>query len=190
MQRCGRIRKEEELLPGNEDNAPSHDEIDGQRQDVAPFGRAQAGDENSRDGEPPLEAEDGPACLRFEEHQDAWRVTSCYQKEYAAVVQNLEDTFRTEVRERVVEHGERVEQNQRRAEDGAAGDILRGSDLRGEDAHERQTDDAENDADEMRDAVGPLLPAAAMKLLQTHLEPALMLGAFLFFWGESGIGHF
>ena len=106
------------------------------------------------------------------------------------MVQNLEDAFRTEVRECVVEHGERVEQNQRRAEDGAAGDILRCSDLRGEDAHECQTDDAENDADEMRNAVGPLFPTAAMKLLQTHPEPVIMLGAFDFFLGGSGLGHF
>ena len=102
------------------------------------------------------------------------------------MVEKLEDTFRTEVRERVVEHGERVEQNQRGSEDGAAGDVFRGSDLRGEDAHKRQSDDTENDADEMRDAVCPLLPAAAMKLLQTHLEPAFMFGAFDFFWGKSG----
>ena len=104
------------------------------------------------------------------------------------MIQNLEDAFRTEVREHMVEHGERVEQDQRRSEDGASCDVFRGSYLRGKDAHERQSDDAENDADEMGDAVGPLLPTAAMELLQTHLEPALMLGAFDFFWG--GRGHF
>lgn len=65
------------------------------------------------------------------------------------MIQNLEDAFRSEVRERVVEHGERIEQNQRTSEDGAAGDVFCGSDLRGEDAHERQSDDAENDANEM-----------------------------------------
>ena len=102
------------------------------------------------------------------------------------MIQNLEDAFRTEVRECVIEHGECVEQNQRASEDGAAGDVFCGSDLRGKDAHERQSDDTENDADKMRDAVGPLLPTAAMKLLQTHLEPVFMLGAFDFFWGESG----
>ncbi len=105
------------------------------------------------------------------------------------MIKNLEDAFCTEVRECVIEHGERVEQNQRTSEDSTAGDVFCGSDLRGEDAHERQSDDAENDADEMRNAICPLLPTAAMKLLQTHLEPAFMLGAFLFFWGESGIGH-
>ena len=97
------------------------------------------------------------------------------------MIKNLEDAFRTEVRERMIEHGERVEQNQRASEDGAAGDVFGGSDLCGEDAHERQSDDAENDANEMRNAIGPLLPTAAMKLLQTHLEPAFMLGAFDFF---------
>ena len=99
------------------------------------------------------------------------------------MIQNLEDAFRPEVRERVIEHGERVEENQRRAEDGATGDILRGSDLCGEHAHERQSDDAEDDTDEMRNAVGPLLAAATMELLQAHLEPAVVLGEFLFFLG-------
>ena len=97
------------------------------------------------------------------------------------MIKNLEDAFRTEVRERVVEHGERVEQNQRASEDGTAGDIFCGSDLRGENAHKRQSDNAENDTNEMRNAIGPLLPTATMKLLQTHLEPAFMLGAFDFF---------
>ena len=105
------------------------------------------------------------------------------------MVQNLEDAFRTEVREHMVEHGERVEQDQRRSEDGASGDVFRSADLRGKDAHERQSDDTEDDADEMGDAVGPLFPTAAMELLQTHLKPVLMLGAFDFFWGWSGHGR-
>ena len=65
------------------------------------------------------------------------------------MIKNLEDAFRTEVRERMIEHGERVEQNQRASEDGATGNVFCGSDLRGEDAHKRQSDDAENDANEM-----------------------------------------
>ncbi len=104
------------------------------------------------------------------------------------MIQNLEDAFRTEVREHMVEHGECVEQDQRRSEDGASSDVFRRSNLRGKYAHERQSDDAENDAYEMGDAVGPLLPTAAMELLQTHLEPVLMLGTFDFFLRWRG--HF
>ena len=106
------------------------------------------------------------------------------------MVEKLEDTFRAEVRENVVEHGECVEKNQGGSENSAASDIFRGSDLRGENAHERQPDDAEDEADEMGDAVGPLLAAAAMELLQAHLKPAVMLGEVLFFLVWSGVRHF
>ena len=104
------------------------------------------------------------------------------------MIKKLEDTFRAEVRENVVEHGECVEKNQGGSENSAAGDIFRGSDLRGENAHERQCDNAEDDADEMGYAIDPLLAAATVKLLQAHLKPVVMFAGLLVFLGwNSGL---
>lgn len=178
-----------ELRKGDDDH-PAHDEIDWQRENVGPFRRTEAGDEYPCNSEAPLEAENRPACLWGKHHKNEWRVAARDQQEDSTMVENLEDTFRTKVREGVVEHGEGVEENQRRAEYGAASDVFRGSYLRGEDAHERQPDDAEDDADEMGDAVGPLLATATMELLQTHLKPAIVFGEFLIFLGWSGLRHF
>ena len=64
---AGRTERLAKLREGD-DNHPTHDQIDGQREDVRPFGRAETGDENSRDGEAPLETEDCPARFRREKY--------------------------------------------------------------------------------------------------------------------------
>ena len=68
------------------------------------------------------------------------------------------------------------------AEDGAADDVG-GCAMPGrKDAHQRQGDDAEGDADHVRNTVGPFFTTAAMELFQAHLNPVIVLDAFFVLW--------
>jgi len=152
-----------------EDDIPSHEQINDQRQ---PSQFSEDGFyQDADDSQSPDKTEDEPALGTFQDEQGVWGVGSGDQEVDADMIENLEHAFQAMSPDQVINRRAVVENDQRRAEDHAADDGGGIAIVGRPHAQHHQGDDAEDGSHQMADAIGPLFASGTVKFFAPTQNP-------------------
>jgi hypothetical protein len=144
--------------PGRHHGQPSHAEIEAGREDGVMEPGAQL-ERDPDDGQPPDDAEEGPAPGAPEHAKGERRVGARDQEEDGPVVEHPQDALGAGVGHRVVQGGGEIKEDGGAREDTGPRDVRRSAVAHGASDEDRRTHECGEQADGVTGAVGDLLAA-------------------------------